>query len=339
MPTKKRARRPAKKAAEPSAVLKTVEALRKKFGAGSALVMREGGFAKVDSVMPTGMDVVDRYLLGIGGLPCGRIIEVAGVEASGKTTLLDAWMGAAQRDGMRVYFADAENRFDPAWAEKVGGIKTSDLIQLQPDHLEQFHDQIDFLQATERKPIFIGLDSVAAIPTKRELGEGKDIPAEHAAIWAKYMRTFSQRTARRGDIVVLINQPRNKVGVLYGNPETTFGGRAIKHFAGVRLTVFHGKSVKQGDFHVARYMHIGAEKVAFVPPHRKVTLKLVYATGFDDRWATLEHAKAVGCSTPKSEDVDSAYEALGWPVKPAPAEEVGAVVVASEDVDPAEAAE
>lgn len=312
--TQKKARR-VRKPAEPTGVEKTVVALRKKFGEKSALVMREGGFAKVEAVMPTGMEVVDRYLLGIGGLPCGRIIEVSGVEGSGKTTVLDVWMGAAQRDGMKVCFADAENRFDPAWALKVGGLKADDVVQLQPDCLEEFQEQVTFLQANERKPVFFALDSVAAIPTKRELDEGKEIPAEHAAIWAKYMRVLSQRTARRGDIVVLVNQPRNKVGVLYGNPETTFGGRAIKHFAGLRLAVSHGSSVKQGNVHVARYMHLRAEKVAFVPPHRRAALKLDYATGFDDDWSVLEHAKEVGCAGPKSENIGAAREALGWPAK------------------------
>lgn len=310
-----------------SEALKAAEAFRKKFKreAGepaSAIVMTEGGYAKVRSVLPTGIDVVDHHVIGIGGLPYGRIIELKGEESAGKTTLLSKFMAAAQADGCLVHLEDSENKFNPEWAA-IHGVKPEDVVQMQAASLEEFHDQAMYAVERPGPPPFIALDSIAQIPTELELTEGKDVPAEHARLWAKFLRPFSQRLARRQGIMVCVNQIRMKVGVMYGNPETTFGGKALQYAYTIRIKVSHGKGIKEGNVSTARYMHVSAEKNQVAPPHRHATLRLDYQTGFDDDWATLEHAKDVGCID-KGESfipkhVKEARSNLGWAAKPEPA--------------------
>ena len=292
-----------------------VEALRTRFKSGDvALLMKEGGYARVTAVCPTGIEALDRHVIGIGGLPYGRGVELEGEEGSGKTTLLSKFMAAGQRDGCVVAFADSENKFNPEWGV-LHGMDTEAIVQLQSETLEDFHEHALFVLQKQRQ-VMIALDSVAAIPTKLELSEGTDIPAEHARLWAKFLRPFGQLVARKQALCVFVNQPRNKIGVMYGNPETTFGGRALKHFYSLRLHVSHGKGVKEEGAHTARYMHVSANKNQLAPPHRKATLKLDYTEGFDDHWATINHAKDVGClETSKAATEASWREAtknLGW---------------------------
>lgn len=310
--------------------LRAAEAMQKKFGKAFkredvAIVMTAGGYAKVRNVCPTGIDVIDQHVVGIGGLPYGRIVELKGEESAGKTTILSMFMAAAQRDECLVYLQDSENKFNPEWAA-VHGLDASQVVQMQAATLEEFHEQALFAVDRPGPVPFVGLDSIAQIPTELELQEGKDVPAEHARLWAKFLRPFSQKVARRGALVVFVNQIRMKIGVMYGNPETTFGGKALQYAYTIRLRVSHGKGIKDGNVSVARYMHVSAEKNQVAAPHRHATLKLDYATGFDDDWATLEHAKDVGCIEKEAshipKNVREARANLGWPEKPEPGKKV-----------------
>lgn len=306
--------------------LKAAEAFRKKFSKSFkrddvAIVMTDGGFAKVRAVCPTGIDVMDQHVIGIGGLPYGRLIELKGDESAGKTTLMSMFMAAAQRDDCLVHFCDSENKFNADWAA-VHGLKGDQVVQLQAETLEEFHEQAMYAIDRPGPTPFIGLDSIALMPTNEELRKGRDLPAEHARLWSAFLRPFSQKVARRGALVVFVNQKRMKVGVMFGNPETTFAGHALQHSYTLRLHVSHGKSIKEHEVNVARYMHVRADKNQVAPPHRKATLRLDYSTGFDDDWATLEHAKEVGCIAADTSNIPKhvreARANLGWPAKPEP---------------------
>jgi recombination protein RecA len=316
----------AKRRPQVPAPQRVVDALRKHFKRDDvAILMREGGFAMVRTVCPTGLDVVDRWVVGIGGLPYGRVVQLKGVEASGKTTLLSAMMAAAQRDGALVAFADQEHKFNPAWAE-VHGLDVGALVQLQPETLEEFHDQAMYLiDHAPKGPLVVALDSVANCATKRELAEGKDIPAEHAALWTKFLRPATLKLAQRQAILLLVNQPRSLLGNAYGPQETTFAGRALRHSCTVVLDVAHGKGIDadEGGGKSGRYMHVQASKNQVAPPYRKATLRLDYLTGFDDDWSVLDHAKDVGCIAKDAafipKNVREARANLGWPEKTPPA--------------------
>jgi recombination protein RecA len=296
---------------------RTVASLRKHFKSDDvALLMKEGGYAHVDTVSPTGIEVLDRHVIGIGGLPYGRIVELKGDEGAGKTTLLSKFMGAAQADGALVAFRDAEHKFNPAWGI-VHGLNVEDLVLLQGETLEDFHLQaLHLLHTVPKGPLVIALDSIANVATKREIDEGKEVPAEHARLWPPFLRKASELAARRKALLLFVNQMRSKVGVMYGPTDTTFAGRALKHAYSLRLHVSHGKSINEGGQKPGRYMHVMADKNQLASPFRKATLMLDYLTGFDDGWATLEHAKEMGCIEkdvpfiPKN--VAEARANLGW---------------------------
>jgi recombination protein RecA len=312
----KKARREEKLAKAP-APERLVAALRARFNDPmAALLMREGGFADVSAVCPTGVDVLDRHVIGIGGLPYGQITELEGDAGAGKTTLLARFMGAAQRDGALVAFTDAETKFVPAWGA-VQGLDLGALVQVDAEHLEAWQERADYLLGHVPKgKLMLALDSIASLPTKNEM-EGKGGgQGEHARVWTEWGRQFKRRVYERQALVVWLNQPRSVIGNMYGPSETTFGGRWLRHAPLVRLKVNHGKSIKDGDVHVGRYVNIMAEKNQLAPPFRKAQLRLSYADGFDDDWATLNHAKDMGCIgkdaafVPKN--VREARANLGW---------------------------
>jgi len=310
MPPKK------KKEAEPKTESeRLVQAMRKKFGSDDvALLMKEGGFARVRSVCPTGIDVIDRHVIGIGGLPYGRGIELKGDESSGKTTLLSKFMAAAQHDGCVVAFADAEQKYDPAWGA-LHGLNLAEVVQLQSETLEAFHEEAMFV-VEKQKRVMVALDSIAAIPTEVEMKEGKHLPAEHARLWSQFLRPFKKLVQEKQALVVFVNQIRMKIGVMFGNPETTFAGNALRHFYSLRLHVSHGKTIKDNGVHQARYMHVRADKNHMAPPFRSAQLKLDYAKGFDEEWSTINYAKEVGCIDADAKVIESSYleakKNLGW---------------------------
>lgn len=211
--------------------------------------------------------------------------------------------------------AEVEHSYDPAWAAMLG-VNTNDLLLLQPDYMDGedgMFPQIERVLAKANRPVLIAVDSVAACLTKREFDEGLQGDAaigEQARIWSRSLRQIAGLLGKHphGAALVLVNQVRMKIGVLYGNPETTPGGNAIKFYASVRLVVRHGKS----DGATGRYMSIQAMKNKICPPFRKAELKLNYSTGFDNKHAILAHAKDVGCVREGCRSVKEAIAALHW---------------------------
>jgi recombination protein RecA len=294
---------------------KLVEALRKDFGETSAMLLAEGSLSKITNVVPTGLTVLDKHVLGVGGLPYGRLIEMFGDNGVGKTSILCCMMAGVQRDDGIAVLIDTENKFDPEWA-KLHGVKVDDVVLLQPTTLEQVVAQMDaILGKGGDQPLLIALDSVAATPTEKEMenGAGGDVTvAEAARVWSRSLRVLSSKLAKRQAVLVLINQIRLKIGVLYGNPETTPGGLGIRFYATIRLSVSHGKSVKDGNEAVGKYMTVTALKNQVCPPFRKARLRLNFTTGFDDDWSILDHAKEQKLVPDTCRSVKDARKALGW---------------------------
>ncbi len=288
--------------------------LQRKHGEGSVVLLAQGTWADVKEVCPSGLGAVDHHVIGCGGMPYGRIMEMYGLEGGGKTSLMNRFIAGCQRDGGIANLTDAEQKFDADWA-KLHGVDPDKLVVSQPAHLEQWFEITEnaILGKPANKPMLITLDSVAMLACKRAVEEGlsgEGAIAEEARVWSRSLKLLSKLVTKHRVAVILINQIRNKIGVMYGNPETTPGGNAIKACASLRLNVSHGKQTpdKQG-----RYMTVSAMKNQHRRPFNKALLKLDYATGFDDRWSTLEHAKEVGCVENKCRSYKQAVAALGWP--------------------------
>ena len=226
-------------------------------------------------------------------------------------------MAAAQRDGATVVLADAEHTFNPAWAE-VHGVDVGAVVQIQPETLEQFHKEATFIMksGTVRGPLAIFLDSVANISTEYEKQHGEDLPAEHARLWSAWLREGTKVAAQRQALLVLVNQPRTNLGVKYGPNETSFGGRHLRHAYSLRLQVGYGKSITEDGVKGGRFMSVQAIKNKLAAPWRRATLRLDFETGFDDDWATLNHAKEMGCVAEAAafipKNVREARKNLGW---------------------------
>lgn len=300
--------------------------LTKKHGEGSAVLLCQGTWATVTEVCPSGIGALDNHVLGCGGMPYGRIMEMYGLEGSGKTTLMNRFLAGCQRDGGIANLTDAECKFDADWA-KLHGVDPDKLLVEQPAHLEQWLEITEnaILQKPAGRPMLIALDSVAALPPKASVEEGlagDAAIAEAARIWSKAMQKLPALVTRHKVALILLNQVRTKIGVMYGNPETTPGGNAIKAYASIRLSVMHGKQTedKQG-----RYMTVSAVKNQHRRPFNKAQLKLTFAEGFDERWNTLNHAKEMGCVEARCRSYKDAIAALGWQEQ---------TVKADEEVDP-----
>lgn len=291
-----------------------VAGLRKSFGQEAAMRLGESNLG-VKSVSPTGSEVLDRHVLGVGGLPRGRIIELYGGESAGKTTLMNRMIASAQADGALGILCETEHSYDPEWA-KFCGVNTDDIVLLQPNYLDGKDGAVGLIAGVLDKigdqPALIAYDSVAATQSLREFKEGitgDTAMCEAARTWSEAMRILSPKLATSNATLLLINQVRDKPGVMYGPTETTPGGRAIKFYASVRLAVSHGKKTPEGN---GRFMNVIAMKNKVAPPYRKVTLRLDFDTGFNERWSILNHAKEMGCIDNKCRSLKDAVSALGW---------------------------
>ena len=289
--------------------------LVKKQGEGSVVLLSQGTYSRVAEVCPSGIMTLDNHVIGVGGMPYGRIMEMFGLEGSGKTTLLDRFLAGCQKDDGIAILTDAENKFDEDWA-KLHGVDADKLLVQQPAYLEQWLEWTEnaIKDKPASRPMLVGLDSVAALPTEREVNQGlagEAAIAEAARIWSNAMKLLPQLVSRHRVAIILLNQVRYKIGVMYGNPETTPGGNAIKAYASIRLSVMHGK---QTEDKLGRYMTVNAVKNQHARPYNKALLKLSFTEGFNDRWSTLEHAKDVGCVEGKCRSWKEAMAALGWKI-------------------------
>ena len=231
--------------------------------------------------IPSGLYGLDENILGIGGFPKGRVIEIFGPESSGKTTVLLNLIGQAQKAGGQCAIIDAEHALDPTWAHK-NGVNVDELLVSQPDYGEQGLEIAEYLIETRAFSV-IGIDSVAALVPRAEL-EG-DMGDSHMGLQARLMsqalRKLTGAVAKSGTILVFINQVRDKIGVMFGNPETTTGGRALKFYASVRLDVRRIGLVKDGEEIIGSKVKIKAAKNKMSAPFREGEFDLLYDSGLD----------------------------------------------------------
>lgn len=255
----------------------TLELIEKKFGKG--IVRKYGDAPDADvEVVPTGNPSLDKAL-GIGGLPKGRIVEVYGPEASGKTTLTLHVLSECQKAGGTVAFVDAEHALDPNYAISLG-VKMDDVILSQPDSGEQALEVVEALVRSEEVDVVV-VDSVAALVPRSELdGEMGDASVGvQARLMSQAMRKLTAITSKFNCLVIFINQVREKIGVMYGSNEITTGGRALRFYSSVRLDIRRIGALKDGENVVGNKTKVKIVKNKFSAPYKEVELDLIFGEG------------------------------------------------------------
>lgn len=269
-----------------------VTKIEKQFGKGSIMKLTKDVQESVPAI-PTGALSLD-LALGVGGVPRGRVIEIFGPESSGKTTLTLSIISQAQKKGGVAAFIDAENAFDPAYAAKIG-VNLDDLLISQPDSGEQALDITETLVRSNAVDVIV-IDSVAALVPRAEIeGEmGQPHMGLQARLMSQALRKLSSAINKSKTCVIFINQLREKIGIVFGNPETTPGGRALKFYSSVRLDIRRKEYLKSGDIVVGNHVLVKVVKNKVAPPFRKAEFDIIYSEGISRVSSVMDVALSYG---------------------------------------------
>ena len=270
----------------------TLKQIQKLFGKGAVMRLGEREAVDVDAI-PSGSLLLDDAL-GVGGYPKGRIIEIFGPESSGKTTLALHAIAECQKMGGRAAFIDAEHAIDPIYAKNLG-VDINELILSQPDNGEQALEIVEMLANSGSISLII-VDSVAALVPQAELdGEmGDSSVGLQARLMSKAMRKIAGILNKKECAVIFINQLREKVGVMYGNPETTSGGRALKFYASIRIDIRRTEAIKQGSEIIGNTCRVKIVKNKVSPPFKQCEIDIIYGQGISKEAEVLDRAVELG---------------------------------------------
>jgi recombination protein RecA len=277
------------------AISEAMRVIKKQFGRGSIMRLNGEDIVKVD-VVPTGSLALD-VALGVGGLPRGRIVEIYGPESSGKTTLTLHAIAEAQKAGGVCAFIDAEHALDTEYARRLG-VQLDDLLVSQPDCGEQALEIADTLVRTGAIDLIV-VDSVAALTPRAEIeGEMGDAHmGMQARLMSQALRKLTAIISKTKSVVIFINQLRQKIGVVYGNPETTTGGNALKFYCSVRMDIRKGKPIKRGEEFIGSNVRVKVVKNKLAPPFREANFEILYGIGVNKLGELVDTAEKLGVMT------------------------------------------